>query len=116
VTANHRFDGMMAVITGGASGIGLAVANRIIVEGGQITLWDVELEAAQAKFGPKVRPKSVDITNPEEIERAAKDAEADIGSLPLPRWGKMPMTSVRRLISPLRRSSGLMVMEWVFGR
>jgi 3-oxoacyl-[acyl-carrier protein] reductase len=32
---------MTAVITGGASGIGLAVASRVIAEGGQVTLWDV---------------------------------------------------------------------------
>jgi NAD(P)-dependent dehydrogenase (short-subunit alcohol dehydrogenase family) len=79
VAANNRFDGMPAVITGGASGIGLAVASRIIAEGGQVTLWDVDqakLDAAQAKFGPKARAKHVDITNPEEVGRAAKDAEA----------------------------------------
>ena len=67
MAANNRFDGMPAVITGGASGIGLAVASRIIAEGGQVTLWDVDqakLDAAQAKFGPKARAKHVDITNP----------------------------------------------------
>jgi 2-dehydro-3-deoxy-L-rhamnonate dehydrogenase (NAD+) len=47
-------------------------------------LWDVDqakLDAAQAKFGPKVRAKRVDITNPEEVERAAKDAEAAMGHI-----------------------------------
>jgi 3-oxoacyl-[acyl-carrier protein] reductase len=74
----HRFDGMPALITGGASGIGLAVASRIIAEGGQLTLWD---DAAQAKFGPKARAKHVDITKPEEVGRAAKDAEAATGHI-----------------------------------
>ena len=32
VAANGRFDGMTALITGGASGIGLAVAGRVIAE------------------------------------------------------------------------------------
>ena len=84
MAANNRFDGMPAVITGGASGIGLAVASRIIAEGGQVTLWDVDqakLDAAQAKFGPKARAKHVDITNPEEVGRAAKDAEAAMGHI-----------------------------------
>lgn len=84
VGVNERFDGMTAVITGGASGIGLAVAERIIAEGGRATLWDVDqakLEAAQAKFGLKARAKRVDITNPEEVERAAKDAEAAMGHI-----------------------------------
>ena len=69
---------------GGASGIGCAVGSRVIAEGGLITLWDVDqakLDAAQAKFGPKVRAKRVDITNPEEVERAAKDAEAAMGHI-----------------------------------
>ena len=84
MTANERFDAMTAVITGGASGIGLAVASRIIAEGGQVTLWDVDqakLDAAQAKFGPQADAKRVDITNPEGVERAAKDAEAAMGHI-----------------------------------
>ena len=36
---------------------------------------------AAYKFGPKVRAKRVDITNPEEVERAAKDAEAAMGHI-----------------------------------
>jgi NAD(P)-dependent dehydrogenase (short-subunit alcohol dehydrogenase family) len=84
MAANGRFDAMTALITGGASGIGYAVASRVIAEGGLVTLWDVDqakLDAAQAKFGPKVRAKRVDITNPEEVERAAKDAEAAMGHI-----------------------------------
>ena len=77
-----RFEGMGAIITGGASGIGLTTAARIIAEGGQATLWDVEhakLDAAQAKLGAKARAKRVDITNPEEVDKAARDAEAAMG-------------------------------------
>jgi 2-dehydro-3-deoxy-L-rhamnonate dehydrogenase (NAD+) len=82
VAANGRFDGMTALITGGASGIGLAVAGRVIAEGGVVALWDVEqtkIDAAQAKFGAKARAKRVDITNAEEVKRAAKDAETAMG-------------------------------------
>ena len=35
-----RFAGRSAVITGGASGIGLAVAQRIVQEGGRVSVWD----------------------------------------------------------------------------
>ncbi|RVA22225.1 SDR family NAD(P)-dependent oxidoreductase, partial [Mesorhizobium sp. M7D.F.Ca.US.004.03.1.1] len=35
-----RFSGRVAVITGGASGIGLAVAQRIVEEGGRVSVWD----------------------------------------------------------------------------
>src|SRR5262245_29661038 len=84
VAANGRFDGMTAVITGGASGIGLAVAGRIIAEGGLVTVWDIDqakLDAAQAKFGAKARAKRVDITNAEEVERAATEADAAMGHI-----------------------------------
>jgi NAD(P)-dependent dehydrogenase (short-subunit alcohol dehydrogenase family) len=84
VAANGRFDGMTALITGGASGIGCAAASRLIAEGGLVTLWDVDqakLDAAQAKLGAKARAKRVDITNAEEVERAAKDAGAAMGHI-----------------------------------
>jgi NAD(P)-dependent dehydrogenase (short-subunit alcohol dehydrogenase family) len=84
MAANGRFDAMTALVTGGASGIGCAVASRLIAEGGLVTLWDVdqaELDAAQARFGPKARAKRVDITNAAEVERAAKDADAAMGHI-----------------------------------
>lgn len=84
MAANARFDGMNALITGGASGIGLAVASRVIAEGGGVTLWDVDqtkLDGAQAKLGDKARAKRVDITKAEEVERAAKDANAATGHI-----------------------------------
>jgi 2-dehydro-3-deoxy-L-rhamnonate dehydrogenase (NAD+) len=82
MAANGRFDATTALVTGGASGIGCAAASRLIAEGGLVTLWDVDqakLDAAQAKFGPKAPAKRVDTTNAEEIERAAKDADAAMG-------------------------------------
>ena len=38
-----------------------------------------KLDAAQAKFGTKARAKRVDITKPEEVERAAKESKAAMG-------------------------------------
>ena len=40
-----------------------------------------KLDAAQAKFGPKASAKRVDVTNPGEVERAAKDADAAMGHI-----------------------------------
>ena len=77
-----RFENMGAIVTGGASGIGLAVARRIVAEGGQVTLWDVE-QASSTRRRPNLASQSrgarVDVTDPGEVERAAKEAER--------RWG-----------------------------
>ena len=70
---SRRFEAMGALITGGASGIGLATARRILAEGGQVTLWDVDqakLDAATAEFGARSHAKRVDVTDPAAVERA----------------------------------------------
>ncbi len=81
---SRRFEAMGALITGGASGIGLATARRILAEGGQVTLWDVDqakLDAATAEFGARSHAKRVDVTDPAAVERAAKEAEASMGGV-----------------------------------
>jgi len=49
-----QLSGKAAVVTGGASGIGRAVAARIVAEGGRVALWDKDegrtREAAQASL------------------------------------------------------------------
>ena len=84
MAGNGRFVGMTAVVTGGASGIGLAVAKRVVAEGGQVTLWDldpVRLDAATAELGAQSRARIVDVTSATEVELAADDANATMGSI-----------------------------------
>ena len=79
-----RFGGMTAVVTGGASGIGLAVARRIVSEGGRVSLWDVDparLKAATAELGEKSRAERVDVTDPGDVERAADASNAAMGQI-----------------------------------
>ena len=40
----QRFEGRCAVVTGGASGVGRETAARIVAEGGQVCLWDLDAE------------------------------------------------------------------------
>ena len=40
-----RFGGQVAVVTGGASGIGRAVAQRMAAEGARVSVWDVSRDA-----------------------------------------------------------------------
>ena len=79
-----RFGGMTAVVTGGASGIGLAVARRIIGEGGRVSVWDVDparLKAATAELGEKSRAERVDVVDPADVERAADASNAAMGQI-----------------------------------
>lgn len=41
------FQGRHAVITGGAAGLGYAIAQRLIASGGRVTLWDRDLPAGR---------------------------------------------------------------------
>lgn len=45
------FEGQVAVVTGGAQGIGQAVARRIAAAGGRIVLWDIDLPLARSTVG-----------------------------------------------------------------
>jgi 2-dehydro-3-deoxy-L-rhamnonate dehydrogenase (NAD+) len=81
---SRRFEEMGAIITGGASGIGLTTARRILAEGGKVTLWDVDqakLDAATAELGPLSGATRLDITDPAAVERAAEQAEKAMGRI-----------------------------------
>jgi 3-oxoacyl-[acyl-carrier protein] reductase len=76
----ERFTRRVAVITGGASGIGLAIAERVIAEGGRCAIWDVNQKAganAAATLGPAALGIAVDVSNEASVnEAAAQTAKA----------------------------------------
>ena len=54
----YNFAGRHAVITGGAAGIGLAIAQRLAAGGASLTLWDRDaalMQAAKAALGASAR-------------------------------------------------------------
>ncbi len=65
-------------MTGGASGIGLALGRAFAEAGMNVMLADVEIEALTAavkslhNFGPDVRGTTCDVTDPDSVERAAE--------------------------------------------
>jgi rhamnulose-1-phosphate aldolase/alcohol dehydrogenase len=66
----------VAVITGGASGIGAATAKAMAKEGAEVAILDRDLDAAKAaakKIGGKALAVACDVTNPQSV-RAAFDA------------------------------------------
>ena len=53
--------GRIAVITGGAQGIGFATAERFVASGAAVVLWDIDtalLAKAQAALGDKFDPRA----------------------------------------------------------
>ncbi|WP_043340693.1 SDR family oxidoreductase [Belnapia moabensis] len=74
--------GRVAAITGGARGIGLAIAERMAASGGRVALWDVDLAEAErqaARLGGFAA--KVDVTDLAGIEAALAATEAALGPL-----------------------------------
>jgi NAD(P)-dependent dehydrogenase (short-subunit alcohol dehydrogenase family) len=79
-----RFAGQRAIVTGGASGIGLAVATRLAAEGAAVTIWDANREsiaASRKTAGPKVVGAVVDVTDFDAVDAAAIAAQQRMGGI-----------------------------------
>jgi 3-oxoacyl-[acyl-carrier protein] reductase len=69
----HRFAGQSAIVTGGASGIGLKVVETLVAEGATVAIWDSAGEAAAAcakRIGPAVKAFPVDVSQWESLASA----------------------------------------------
>jgi NAD(P)-dependent dehydrogenase (short-subunit alcohol dehydrogenase family) len=82
-----ELDGRVAVVTGGASGIGLALARRFATRGMRIVIGDVEEPALKAAVdeltdgGADVIGVPTDVTDPEQVEELARAAEKRFGAI-----------------------------------
>jgi meso-butanediol dehydrogenase/(S,S)-butanediol dehydrogenase/diacetyl reductase len=65
-----RFAGAVAVVTGGASGIGKAVCERLAAEGAEVWVADLDARAADrvAATLPKASAAGVDVADPEAVD------------------------------------------------
>ena len=72
------------LITGGASGLGLATAQMIVDNGGYAVLLDINAtagEAAQQQLGPNARFVQTDVTNEDSVLNAISVARSQFGGL-----------------------------------
>src|SRR5260370_33464485 len=79
-----RFKGRNAVVTGAASGIGLAVAERLIAEGARVSLWDRDAERLQelvGKLGAAAQGLALDLADPAPVERVAHQTATALGGI-----------------------------------
>ena len=78
------FNGRTAVITGGAMGIGLAVAQRLIASGGRVSLWDRDataLDTARSQLGGAVDTRLLEVADATKVNAAATATAAAFGHI-----------------------------------
>ena len=79
-----KLEGKIAVITGGASGIGLATAKRFVAEGAFIYIFgrrQEALDAALADLGENARSVRGDITKAEDLDRLYDTVRTEKGGI-----------------------------------
>ena len=81
---SEKLKGKVAVVTGGARGIGLAIARRYAIEGATVCIADVaekEAEQAAAHVGKNAFAVAVDVSNLGSIEDMVQRVVAKTGSI-----------------------------------
>ncbi len=71
----YDFEGRRAAVTGGASGIGRAIVDRLLSEGAAVEVWDLRPEGV-----PDTTAREVDVTEWDSV-KAAADAAEEAGGL-----------------------------------
>jgi NAD(P)-dependent dehydrogenase (short-subunit alcohol dehydrogenase family) len=80
----QRLAGKVAFITGGAGGIGSATAERFIAEGAQVTIADLNADAARRVaegLGPQAHSVTIDIGDEDSVKAALDAAYNHFGRL-----------------------------------
>ncbi|WP_127600454.1 SDR family NAD(P)-dependent oxidoreductase [Nitratireductor alexandrii] len=82
----NRIDlnGQHAVVTGGAQGLGLAMARRFVASGATVTLWDIDeaqLEAARRELGDAASTQIVDVADWDAVKAACDRTEDAAGGI-----------------------------------
>jgi len=78
------FKGRTAIVTGGAQGIGLAIAQRLAASGASVRIWDRDdktLAKSVAALGGQTTGDALDVTDAAAVERGVKTALEALGKI-----------------------------------
>jgi NAD(P)-dependent dehydrogenase (short-subunit alcohol dehydrogenase family) len=76
--------GRVAIVTGGAQGIGLAIVKRLLVSGASVRIWDRDASLLQRTLGTLTGPVSgdaVDVADADSVQKAAAAAVSALGKI-----------------------------------
>jgi NAD(P)-dependent dehydrogenase (short-subunit alcohol dehydrogenase family) len=102
-----RFTDKVAIVTGGASGIGLATTRRLVAEGGRVVVADLDegaLAPVSVELGAAVATVAGDVSDEGHVERLVEEA---IG-----RFGRLDVAFANAGIGSAARLVDLDLAEW----
>jgi NAD(P)-dependent dehydrogenase (short-subunit alcohol dehydrogenase family) len=79
-----RLKDKVALVTGGAQGIGLAISQGYAAEGARVVIADINLEVAEQaarEIGNSARAMHLDVTDQSSIDRVVDDTVAELGRI-----------------------------------
>ena len=82
---SYDYSGRVAVVTGGSNGIGAAVAERLVISGARVAIWDLDV----TKLDPRVAalpddsivPVTVDVSDFASVGAALEKTQAALGKV-----------------------------------
>ncbi|MEO8008744.1 MAG: SDR family NAD(P)-dependent oxidoreductase [Betaproteobacteria bacterium] len=104
------FKGQVAIVTGAARGLGLAITERLLDGGAAVSMWDMdrgalETQAMRLRAMGKVNTTVVDVANEAQVVAAAKAAHVNLRRIDI-------LVNNAGISGPLRRSWEYPLEEW----